>query len=72
MRVPICEIHVMRLGYMISEFYYGLCEVVIVLTLYWRGYVLQNCYLGERREKKKILYDLMLMIKNIMHFIWII
>jgi hypothetical protein len=42
----------MRLGYLISEFYYGLCKVVIVLTLYWCGYVLQNCYL-----KGKVLYD---------------
>ncbi len=50
--VPICEIHVMRMGYLISEFYYGLCDIVIVLTLYWCGYVLQKCYL---RGKK--LYD---------------
>ncbi len=68
MRVLICEIYVMQLGYLISEFYYGLCEVVIVLTLYWRGHVLQNCYV---RGKKK-LYDFNINDKNIMHFIWII
>jgi hypothetical protein len=47
----ICEIHVMRMGYLISEFYYGLCDDVIVLTLYWCDYVLQ---IGHLRKE---LYD---------------
>ncbi len=38
----ICEIYVTRLGYLISEFYYGLCEVANVLTLYRWGYVPQS------------------------------
>ncbi len=42
------------------EFYYGLCEIVIVLTLYWRSYVLQNCYL---RGEKENCMTLILMIK---------
>ncbi len=68
LRVLICEIHVMQLGYLISEFYCCLSEIVMVLTLYWRGHVLQNCYL---RGKKK-LYDININEKNIMHFTWIV
>ncbi len=31
---PICGIYVIRLGYLIFEFYYGLCDVTNVLALY--------------------------------------
>ncbi len=63
----ICEIYVMWTGYLIAEFYYGLCDDVIVSTLYWCGYGLQNCYL-----KEKSCMTLISAIENIMYFIWII
>ncbi len=52
-----CEIYVMRLGYLISEFYYGLYDVATVLTLYRCGYVPQG-------GPWTTLYDLMLMGKK--------
>jgi hypothetical protein len=38
----ICEIYIAFLGYVISEFYYGLYNVANVLMMYWWGYVNQS------------------------------
>ena len=42
----------MQLGYLISEFYYGLCDVATVLMMYRCGYLFQSGHL-----RKKSLYD---------------